>query len=239
MSWVYVPASGGLSSAFIELAALELSATLSKTLGAWLRRLQESGTVYLWTHQSGQISKHSMARLGVASWIASLRASRVNPFPSPGGEKARKMSGGSGPKSSESFARYDPESSCWRTSQGSLFEGLDGFSETWPRAGMTVNGMSYRLSPSAPRTLGRECSLWATPASWDAVGSHGGGQGRSLRTDVRRWPTPRQFMHKDSPEDRGKGNLGEVVGGQLNPMWVEWLMGFPIGWTALEPLEMP
>jgi hypothetical protein len=22
-------------------------------------------------------------------------------------------------------------------------------------------------------------------------------------------------------------------GGQLNPMWVEWLMGFPLGWTDL------
>jgi hypothetical protein len=27
------------------------------------------------------------------------------------------------------------------------------------------------------------------------------------------------------------------VGGQLNPNWVEWLMGWPIGWTASEPLE--
>jgi DNA (cytosine-5)-methyltransferase 1 len=23
-------------------------------------------------------------------------------------------------------------------------------------------------------------------------------------------------------------------GGKLNPMWVEWLMGFPLGWTDLE-----
>ena len=27
-------------------------------------------------------------------------------------------------------------------------------------------------------------------------------------------------------------------GGQLNPEWVEWLMGWPIGWTDLKPLEM-
>ena len=52
------------------------------------------------------------------------------------------------------------------------------------------------------------------------------------------WPTPRQFMHKDSHKDRGKGNLGEVVGGALNPMWVEWLMGWTIGWTDLKPLGM-
>ena len=32
----------------------------------------------------------------------------------------------------------------------------------------------------------------------------------------------------------GRGNAG----GHLNPEWVEWLMGWPIGWTALQPLEM-
>jgi hypothetical protein len=32
-------------------------------------------------------------------------------------------------------------------------------------------------------------------------------------------------------------SLAEVSGGQLNPMWVEWLMGFPLGWTDLEDSE--
>ena len=27
--------------------------------------------------------------------------------------------------------------------------------------------------------------------------------------------------------------------GRLNPEWVEWLMGFPVGWTELKPLETP
>ena len=53
-----------------------------------------------------------------------------------------------------------------------------------------------------------------------------------------KWPTPRAFMHKDSTTDRGKHNLGEVVGGSLNPVWVEWLMGWPLGWTNLKPLAM-
>ena len=34
-------------------------------------------------------------------------------------------------------------------------------------------------------------------------------------------------------EDTPKG------GGGLNPTWVEWLMGFPLEWTVLEPSEMP
>jgi len=24
----------------------------------------------------------------------------------------------------------------------------------------------------------------------------------------------------------------------MNPAWVEWLMGWPLGWTDLQPLEM-
>jgi hypothetical protein len=29
------------------------------------------------------------------------------------------------------------------------------------------------------------------------------------------------------------------AGGQLNPTWVEWLMGFPLGWTDCEHLATP
>jgi len=30
-----------------------------------------------------------------------------------------------------------------------------------------------------------------------------------------------------------------VVSGSLNPTWVEWLMGYPLGWTDLDASEMP
>lgn len=30
-----------------------------------------------------------------------------------------------------------------------------------------------------------------------------------------------------------------LIGGKLNPMWVEWLMGFPLGWTDLKDSETP
>ena len=32
-------------------------------------------------------------------------------------------------------------------------------------------------------------------------------------------------------------NLNDQIGGQLNPTWVEWLQGFPIGWTDLNASE--
>ena len=36
-----------------------------------------------------------------------------------------------------------------------------------------------------------------------------------------------------SPRRQGGENLRTTIGGQLNPTWVEWLMGFPLGWTDL------
>jgi hypothetical protein len=56
-------------------------------------------------------------------------------------------------------------------------------------------------------------------------------------------PTPRAFMHKDAASDRGKSNLGEVIGLdnglKLQPNFVEWMMSFPIGWTDLNHSETP
>lgn len=40
-------------------------------------------------------------------------------------------------------------------------------------------------------------------------------------------------------KQQGPTNTLGYTGGQLNPTWVEWLMGFPIGWTDLNPLETP
>ena len=43
--------------------------------------------------------------------------------------------------------------------------------------------------------------------------------------------------------DKGKQLMLSMVvdadSGKLNPTWVEWLMGFPLGWTDLKPLETP
>jgi hypothetical protein len=57
------------------------------------------------------------------------------------------------------------------------------------------------------------------------------------------WGTPKAQDSRHALRDRGKGNLGEQVsglhnGGKLNPLWTEWLMGWPIGWTDLNQLEM-
>lgn len=70
-------------------------------------------------------------------------------------------------------------------------------------------------------------------------------QARFEGTDPRRpiyakaalYPTPKA-QNVNSPSNHGEGgpDLQTVIGGSLNPPWVEWLMGWPIGWTDLEPL---
>lgn len=40
-----------------------------------------------------------------------------------------------------------------------------------------------------------------------------------------------------SQKERNTPPLNAVVGGALNPTWVEWLMGWPLGWTDLKRLE--
>ena len=52
-------------------------------------------------------------------------------------------------------------------------------------------------------------------------------------------PTPRCGGSRgNSPAGAKHGDLAGVCGGQLNPTWVEWLMGFPTGWTDLDASEM-
>jgi hypothetical protein len=54
-----------------------------------------------------------------------------------------------------------------------------------------------------------------------------------------RWPSPAardwKWPNKKPYRERGGGTKGEqlpnAVGGPLNPTWVEWLMGFPLGHT--------
>ena len=103
-----------------------------------------------------------------------------------------------------------------------------------------------------------ERGLWPTPKAspsgpdYARVNRPDSG-GDDLATAVARralWPTPSanedaagtihgkmQFMlthaaKLSQPEETAQG-------GQLNPEWVEWLMGYPIGWTDLKASETP
>lgn len=154
------------------------------------------------------------------------------------GNSARPTSGGSGRNWPTEFGRFDRDTYSWKTSpQSGRVAGKSG--KTWPRAGMTCNGIAYQLPPSAPRTNGTGGSVLPTPRATDG---ERGGRGDLLhylrhgQKDSRRktWPTPTARDWRGSGWSGPGRPLSETVGGSLNPTWVEWLMGFPAGWTELE-----
>ena len=71
----------------------------------------------------------------------------------------------SGPTLRTPLAFYDPETSCWRTSQGTLVSDLDTFSETWPTSGMTLDGYAYALPMPEHHTADAGYSLLPTPTA--------------------------------------------------------------------------
>lgn len=51
-------------------------------------------------------------------------------------------------------------------------------------------------------------------------------------------PTPTKSDGSGGPGSSGRDggeNLRTAAGGPLNPEFVEWMMGFPQGWTSLHP----
>ena len=118
----------------------------------------------------------------------------------------------------------------------------------------TVHGNYNRAgaSPTSGNGLATFVSLFPMPTATNtkAVHMRGADKGKPresrnyLPTIAKLYPTPASRDYR-SPNakpyaDRGGGKKGEqlpnFVGGQLNPDWVEWLMGWPIGWTSLDQL---
>lgn len=96
--------------------------------------------------------------------------------------------------------------------------------------------------------------MFPTPQArdWkDSGSSQGNRKSPNLGTIASMYPTPRtkgmcggtgSFLKMKDLEAKGiitpdeRRQITAVNGGQLNPTWVEWLMGWPLEWTALKPL---
>ena len=166
-------------------------------------------------------------------------ATPANHTASPAHEKVPTIPDTSGQCSSEPLAWFDRDTHCWRTVQGTLVSDLDRFSAIWPRSGMTRNGIAYQRQPSAHRTYAIECLsslhdvIWSTPTvkviehDWQKLCQIGNDIAR-IDNMGNRWSAGL------ANEVRFRNGDPTTPHGKLNPQWVEWLMGFPIGWTDLE-----
>lgn len=132
--------------------------------------------------------------------------------------------------------------------------------ERWPTPRANDGQKRGAIDPTNPRNGLPAAVLsvptWPTPTA--SLGNKGGRitprKGREGGTLIeavasRMFPTPISRDHKSgkasaSTMEKNSRPLSEVVGsetggGLLSPDWVEWLMGYPIGWTALPRSAMP
>ena len=120
-----------------------------------------------------------------------------------------------------SFTKYDPDLRLWKTHQCSLLGDLEPFLETWPQWGLMRDGECWEQQTLAQTIKGTESGLWATPTRCDYKGTTGTANFESRK---------RQFNNLTG---------GEVIGTIYpNPTTYEVMMGWPLGWTDLKPLEM-
>jgi len=127
-------------------------------------------------------------------------------------------------KSPVLLANFDHDTSSWRTSERCFIEGWMPFSEPWPRSGMMRNGIAYQLPTLVLGNFGTEFGLWPTPNATPFKG------GRTL---------PRRGIK--NPERNNWQDWCSLVLGQRYPVpeIAEQVMGFPMGYTAIKPLETP
>jgi len=135
------------------------------------------------------------------------------------------------------LGRYDPATHSLKTAQCSLFGDLIPSSVTLPRWGSMQTGELYQRQTLVRHISESESGLWPT------VTATANQLAPSMQSRYANpiWPTPTAHNAKETnaPSEalRNEPTLASRVGGHLNPTWVEWLMGWPLGWTDLKPLE--
>jgi hypothetical protein len=104
------------------------------------------------------------------------------------------------------------------------------------------DGVQKELSRRHGLDLPTHIQIFPTPTAYGNYNRKGASakSGDGLATIARLYPTPtcNDAKNNNPPSQRTENGrhsnqLNVVAGGALNPAWVEWLMGFPPGWTEI------
>ena len=118
----------------------------------------------------------------------------------------------------------------------------------WPTPVASDTGRRSKPYAQGGTALSLAIKLWPTPTASDWRSGKASQvthdkNSRPLREAVTKYPTPSTIginggSHSRAAAVKRGQDVKEVNGGSLNPTWVEWLMGWPLGWTDLKPLAM-
>jgi predicted DNA-binding protein YlxM (UPF0122 family) len=129
----------------------------------------------------------------------------------------------------------EQECSLWRTPDAGCARGAQSpkrFAESMKEERLlTLNDQVAHLFPTPKATDGTKGSISPEGAKKEASRGHG----IDLPCHVQIFPTPtvRGNHNRAGISSKSENGLATVAGGSLNPEWVEWLMGFPPGWTDI------
>ena len=145
----------------------------------------------------------------------------------------------------EPIARWNPARSAWETDEVSLCGHSDVFSETWPSSGTTLHGSAYELPTWEHHTAATASSspLGLLPTRRATDGEKGGPNQRDGSGSLHLTGIATRLVPQTTPD--GPDGSPPEARPQLNPDFVEALMGFPVGYTDLiawidsAPLETP
>ena len=193
------------------------------------------------------ISEHLQAPLWDNGLISLPRDLPVSRSLLPGSDEAQAMTVGSGRRFFGLLTNAGPAGACLRTLLGSSRWGSTIVCLRW-KASITKRGRLYfRLVPSARGTVGTASGLLPAPQAHNAKGAPGkghlesGGRRSDLGVTVNSLtkdnllttPTAGDTSHRTGKYQQGGTALSSQMGGSLNPEFVEWMQGYPIGWTEV------
>lgn len=229
MSWHFLPeleadCSGPNFSASSPSAPLRSTPSVGRSSSdvKWMDAYRSS--------LSGMTSRPLTGGLGEGSSTLLQEGSHARTFPSQAKEEAyRETDLVCGPNSLASFAKWDRNSFSWKTPQCLLPLGLTESSEIWPRWGLMLNGLCWELTTFSRLTKDRGYGLWPSPMASDekrlkefSIEQLAAAPGRKKGS----WKGFATF-----PEE-----IALVCDYFPHPEFAEWIMGYPPGWTDLEPL---
>lgn len=155
---------------------------------------------------------------------------------------------------------YDQSTHSLKMSQCSLNSDSMSSLQILPKSGMMRNGIIYQLPPLVRLINVKGSSSFATPTTMDVLPPKSQKalkkeylitrKGRSKPANLRdqlmnrqNWPTPLASDHKSLTSRTANQRKRKRVpyffhgDGRINPQFIEWMMGFPIGHSELSHLE--
>jgi hypothetical protein len=240
MAWLFVPGSADSSSQREPSGPISESSATSSLTHTPLRYSATDSPLEISTpRQSGTTCEPSTVHPGVDAWISSLRGIRARARVTRGNVSGQPTSGGCGPIFGGSFARRMPDGWHSKTSQRISIDRGQLSPLIWPRAGGVSSGIAYQRRPLARRTSAIEYSLsrhrqWLralfpslrgllpTPTAADS--SLSGAANYSTASGRHSGTTLTDVIVRSRP--------GGTRIWHLDPRFVEWMMAFPLDWTA-------